>query len=708
MSLQVGATLGAYKILSVLGAGGMGEVYRAHDARLDREVAIKLLPDAMAKDAGALARFEREARAVAALNHPHIVTLYSTEHDGAVRFLTMELVEGRTLDQMIPPNGLALAQFFDIATALADALQAAHHKHITHGDLKPSNVMVTEDGRIKVLDFGLASADHAEPAETEAGDDTTRQAVTVAGAILGTVPYMSPEQLEGKPTDHRSDLFSLGVVLYEMVTGARPFRGDSAPAVMSAILRDNPLPAIALRPETPADLSRLIARCLEKEARDRTPSAYDVLVAIKGARRAWESGATSPAAPSLFDRRPSRPADLLRVAVLPFASRGGGDAEALADGLTDDITAGLSRFPHLRALARPDVERSRGHGAAATNRAAALGARYLLEGHIRAEGPSVRVTVHVVDSRTGTHLWAETFNRTLGDAGLFAVQDDIAHRVVATVADKTGVLVRAMGEALRDVTNDDCGVTEWVLRFLAAFAQARVEEHAVLRAGFEQALGREPLHAVGWACLAQLYGAEHSLGFNPLPDIGRRQRQAAERAIALDPTCQDGWRELAVAHFYFDRDLTGLRVAAERAVSLNPLDTQVVATVGMLLAYAGDWDRGVALVRQAMAPNPHHPGWFHTTLSAYHYYRHEYEDALTAAKRVNMPAFFPSHLHVAAAAGQLNRRDDARSALDSLGRTAPMFLNLAVTRAYFSRRIWDTQLVEHFAEGFTRAKQLAV
>ena len=709
MTLQVGARLGAYEIISALGAGGMGEVYRAHDARLGRDVALKILPDAMASNPDALSRFEREARVVAALNHPHIVTIFSTEEAQGVRFLTMELVEGRTLDQMIPPSGLALTQLFDIATALTDALQAAHAKHITHGDLKPSNIMVA-DGRVKVLDFGLASAGQADPDDTDRPDKTTRLASTAAGAILGTVPYMSPEQLETKPTDHRSDLFALGVVLYEMATGARPFRGDSSPALMSSILRDDPQPVVALRPDAPEGVSRLIARCLEKAPRDRPHSASEVLMALKAARSAWESGAArvSPVPAAPIAANAVRPADRLRVAVLSFASRGGGDVEALADGLTDDITAGLSRFPHLRVVSRLDLEGSGGPSAGGTVATATHGVRYLLEGHVRHSGPSVRITAHLVDSRTGAQLWAEIFDRTLSDAGLFALQDDITHRVVATVADKTGVLVRAMGEALRDVADDDCGVAEWVLRFLAAFAQARVEEHAVLRAGFERALEREPLQAVGWACLAQIYGAEHSLGFNPLPDIGRRQRQAAERAIALDPTCQDGWRELAVAHFYFDHDLTGLRVAAERAVSLNPLDTQVVATVGMLLAYAGDWERGVELVRHAMAPNPHHPGWFHTTLSAYHYYRHEYEEALTAAKQVNMPAFFPAHLHVAAAAGQLGRQDDARAALEILDRTAPMFLNLAVTRAYFAKRIWDAQLVEHFVEGFTRAKALAV
>ena len=238
MPLAAGTRLGPYEILSALGSGGMGEVYRARDTKLGREVAIKVLGDAMAKDPEGLARFTREAHAVAALNHPHIVTIFSTEEADGVRFMTMELVEGRTLDQLIPRGGVSLAQFFDIAIALADALSAAHRKHLTHRDLKPANVMVSDDGRVKVLDFGLARSAEPEPGRVEA--DETRLQLTKEGTILGTMPYMSPEQIEAKPLDPRTDIFSLGIMLYEMATGARPFGGDSSPALMSSILEGSP------------------------------------------------------------------------------------------------------------------------------------------------------------------------------------------------------------------------------------------------------------------------------------------------------------------------------------------------------------------------------------------------------------------------------------------------------------------------------------
>ncbi len=275
----IGRQLGTYAVLSLLGAGGMGEVYRARDTKLNRDVALKILPDAFARDADRLARFRREAQAVAALNHPHIVTIFSIEEHDAVPFMTMELIEGCTLDQGIPDGGLSLARFFDIAIALADALSAAHRKHIIHRDLKPANVMVTDDGHVKVLDFGLARAVDADAVRL--GEDVTSLGLTQVGTIVGTMPYMSPEQIEGKPLDHRTDLFSLGIMLYELATGERPFRGDSPPALMSSILKDHLEPVGERRSDLPGDVCRLIDRCLEKDPRDRIQTATEILRRIE-------------------------------------------------------------------------------------------------------------------------------------------------------------------------------------------------------------------------------------------------------------------------------------------------------------------------------------------------------------------------------------------------------------------------------------------
>ena len=280
---MIGTTLSHYRITAKLGEGGMGEVYRATDTTLSREVALKVLPAELAGDPARLARFEREAKTVAALNHPNIVTLYSVEEAGGIHFLTMELVAGDTLDRQVPAGGAGLARFFELAVPIADALAEAHAKGITHRDLKPANVMVTGKGQVKVLDFGLAKLSETG---TEDGDET----LTQDGLILGTVQYMSPEQTMGRPADHRSDVFSLGVLLYEMATGRRPFAGASAAELMSSILRDEPPPITEVRAELPNHLGRVVRRCLEKDPESRYPTARSLRDELLGLRREVESG----------------------------------------------------------------------------------------------------------------------------------------------------------------------------------------------------------------------------------------------------------------------------------------------------------------------------------------------------------------------------------------------------------------------------------
>jgi len=311
MSLEPGQTLSHYRLLSKIGAGGMGEVYLAEDTTLKRKVALKVLPASMADDPARLERFQREAEAIAALNHPNIVTIHSVEDHEGIRFLTMELVEGESLDRKVAPGGLALAEVFDIGVAIADALAAAHDKGIVHRDLKPANVMVTKEGRVKVLDFGLAKlaagpeAAHQAGATTEAA--TKHASLTGEGMIVGTVPYMSPEQLSGKAVDHRTDIFSLGVMLYELSVGRRPFTGETSAIITSSILRDTPRPVSEIREDVPRHLGRIIAHCLEKEPRDRVQTSRDVYNELRALRKEVESGtsgqsqvmsATSAQAPS--------------------------------------------------------------------------------------------------------------------------------------------------------------------------------------------------------------------------------------------------------------------------------------------------------------------------------------------------------------------------------------------------------------------------
>jgi serine/threonine protein kinase len=285
---MIGKTFGQYEIIEKIGKGGMDEVYRARDTRLDRDVALKILPEDAA-DPDRLKRFEREAKAVAALKHPNIVTIHSVDEIDGRSFLTMELVDGMTLSALIPSGGLPLERFFELAIPLSEALVAAHTKGITHRDLKPSNVMVDADGTLKVLDFGLAKL-LAEPDSSE--DDTVvgQDSVAGEGRVLGTVYYMSPEQAEAKPLDQRSDIFSLGVVLYEMATGKRPFRGDTPISTISSILKETPAPVTDVRDNLPRHLARMVNRCLEKNPDKRFQTARDVANELEGLQKEVESG----------------------------------------------------------------------------------------------------------------------------------------------------------------------------------------------------------------------------------------------------------------------------------------------------------------------------------------------------------------------------------------------------------------------------------
>lgn len=331
-TLVQGTELGDYEIVSLLGSGSMGDVYGARDPRLHRAVAIKVLPSFLSSDPDRLRRFEQEARAVASLNHPHVVTIHSIEEAGGVHFLTMELVEGQTLDRIIPEGGLPLEQFFEIAEPLADAVAAAHSKGIVHRDLKPGNIMVDTQGSIKVLDFGVAKM--AEPAEPGSQDSPlSGHSPTEPGMVIGTLPYMSPEQLQGKNLDHRSDLFSLGAVLYEMASGQRPFTGDTPAELMSSILRDRPKPVTELRADLPTSLERVLERCLAKEVADRYATARDLLSAIGQLRHEFSSGLH--AATSSHEGS---------VAVLPFLNLSADpENEFFADGITEEIINALAQ-----------------------------------------------------------------------------------------------------------------------------------------------------------------------------------------------------------------------------------------------------------------------------------------------------------------------------------------------------------------------------
>jgi eukaryotic-like serine/threonine-protein kinase len=712
----IGRTLAHYHIVSSLGAGGMGEVYRATDTKLQRDVALKVLPPDTAADPDRLSRFQREARAVAALNHPHIVTIFSVEESDGIHFLTMELIEGQSLDRITPPGGLPAAQIVEIAKAVADALSAAHEKGIVHRDLKPANVMVTHEGRVKILDFGLAKDVNAQG---PGGDATMTSAQTQMGVVMGTPAYMSPEQVSGRPLDHRTDIFSLGVLLHEMCTGRRPFIGHSSAELTSAILRDDPPSVTDTRPDLPADLARIVRRCLEKDPRYRLQTARDISNEFRDLARTSSSSAyarlANASAPSSTSAMHSRPATTpgsgsshssiredegFWVAVLPFKITGSSpDLAALADGLTDDIVTNMSKFSYLRVVSRGSTARYAQQAVDIRAVAKELGARYVLEGSIRQAGPKVRIATQLVDATSGTSLWAGSYDRPFTPDSTLDLLDDVVPRIVATVGDTQGILAHSMTEALRNRDPESLTPYEALLRSFGFHQHVTAEEQRIGVIALERAVKLEPDRADCWAMLSWLYRAEYSHNYNVRPNSMDRSLDAARRAVALAPSSHIANAALASA-FYFRHEFGSFRAAAERALSLNVIDGYITAFLGMELAYSGDWERGCALAERATQLNSNYPSWYVFAMIVNAYRQRDTQRALDLMLRVNMPGLWTAHMMLAAVASQAGDLVQARGALQRLLNLRPDFG--AIARVELSKW-WQPDIVEQLIGDLLKA-----
>ncbi|HEU4724872.1 MAG TPA: protein kinase [Candidatus Eisenbacteria bacterium] len=656
MPLEPGVRLGTYEILSSLGAGGMGEVYRARDHRLGRDVAVKVLPPSVAANPERLARFEREAKTVASLNHPNIVTLHSIEEANGVRFLTMELVVGQSLDRILVPEGLPVSRLLELAIPISDALAAAQEKGIVHRDLKPANVMVTREGRVKVLDFGLAKpAPQDESSTHDAATVTGEAPLSVAGQVMGTVPYMAPEQLRGEPVDGRTDLFSLGAMLYELSTGRRPFQGRSSADLASSILRDTPAPMSSLRGDLPADFVRVVEWCLEKNPADRAPSAKEVRNELRlvakdtsaeriassasragsyertpakrgvagrwlrpalvvfaatlaiGGYRLWESRRAATQAPA------PAPAKSASIAVLPFADLSPQrDQEYFADGMSEELLNVLANLKDVRVAARTSSFSFKGKEVQVPEVGRQLHVDHVLEGSVRKEGDRYRITAQLIKSSDGFHVWSETFDLRLDD--VFSVQDRIARAVVKELrvalhgAERAGAATILSDSDLKAASlGRGTNAEAYRLYLQGRFHYDRFNEKDMAKAieFFRQAVDLDPGNALAYAGLSRAYMAQSSWGWGSAGEAGfTRARMAAQRALRLEPNLSEGHVALGWVSLWHDWNWSVADSSYRSALRLAPGNADVVHAVAGALASLGSLNEALALDRRAAELDP--------------------------------------------------------------------------------------------------------
>ncbi|MET0554179.1 MAG: protein kinase [Vicinamibacteria bacterium] len=523
MALAPGTVLGPYVVVAPLGAGGMGEVYRARDERLHREVAIKVLPDALAGDPERLRRFENEARAAAALSHPNVLAVYDV-NVGGTPCVVFELLEGETLRARIAAGDLGPAEAVDVACQVGRGLAAAHDKGIVHRDLKPDNVFLTRGGQAKVLDFGLARVREPLADDALSGARTLEQ--TEAGTVLGTRGYMSPEQVRGQSADPRSDIFALGILLYEMLSGQRAFHRASPAETQAAILRDDPPPLPAGR-ALPPGVDRLLRRCLSTRPEDRFHSARDLVFALEAVGVA--DAAPAPAAAPASAPRPS-------IAVLPFSDLSPQrDQEYFCDGLAEEVIAALARVRGVQVASRTSSFQFRASGLDVRAIAERLGVGTVLEGSVRRADDRLRVTVQLVDARDGYQLWSERFDRRLQD--VFAIQEEIADQVARALR---AVLTEADRDALQRRRTSSLEAWELYLKARQILSDLRTGQLRLTVPLLERALELDPGFALAHAALAETSYEIHSWLGGTERDLERGDA-SARRALALAP-------ELAESH----------------------------------------------------------------------------------------------------------------------------------------------------------------
>jgi serine/threonine protein kinase len=634
--LLVGRTFGHYKISKRIGSGGMGDVYLATDVTAGRKAALKLLPMRFTGDAERLKRFQQEAHAVVALNHPNILTIYEIGEDHSIHYIASELIEGETLRQRLMRGRMQLSEAVDVAIQVASALAAAHEAGIVHRDIKPENIMLRPDGYVKVLDFGIAKlAESAFAGATADGAEPMTLAETNLGSILGTVRYMSPEQARGAHVDKSTDIWSLGVVLYEMVTRHAPFTGDTPKEVMSAILEREPPPLTKYIAYAPAELQQIIRKTLRKDREERYHSAHELLEALKDLRRKLEAEVERAAAPLLlrWTRSPtalvlgllvaalalalpfyrnripttSLPPDK-SIAVLPFSDLSQSkDQEYFCDGMSEEILEALAKVEGLRVVARTSSFSFKGKSVNAREVGEKLNVANVLEGSLRREGNRVRVTAELINTRTGFHLWTETYDREL--AGVFALQDEITRSIVDALKIK-------LAGALPTQPQRNTEVYDLYLQGLYFSNKGSEDDLRRALSFFQRAVEKDPTFARAWTGIAKVWYFLADVYVKPL-DAYAASKEAALKAIALDEKDAEAHCYLSEAKRVLDWDLSGAEAELNRALELDSNSAPAHFFSALLPLFRGELKEGLRRVLDAEKLDPVSPIVSYVTTAAY-------------------------------------------------------------------------------------------